>query len=115
MGKLIGIAVGLWLWAGVFYTLETLRPGRKQPRWREDSKTDVAYFFFTGVVTRPIATAAAAALLLEVTKGPCAAERGFSRVLATARERKRSADTSSARPSPPSACSSSRAASSAWC
>ena len=64
MGKLLGIAVGLWLLSGVFFTLETLRPARTQPRWRRDSKTDVAYFFFTGVVTRPVGTLAAVVALV---------------------------------------------------
>jgi sterol desaturase/sphingolipid hydroxylase (fatty acid hydroxylase superfamily) len=49
------LAVALVILALVFWPLERFRPGRPgQPRWRPDTPTDLAYWFFTPLVTRAI-------------------------------------------------------------
>jgi sterol desaturase/sphingolipid hydroxylase (fatty acid hydroxylase superfamily) len=48
------VAVGLILLALLFWPLERLRPARIQPWWRRDAPTDLAYWFFTPLVTRAI-------------------------------------------------------------
>lgn len=43
-----GVVVGLVILTVVFWPIERLRPAIPgQPRWRRDSSTDLAYWFFT--------------------------------------------------------------------
>jgi hypothetical protein len=50
IGRLL---IGLLVLAVVFGLLERLAPAVKgQPRWRRDTATDVAYWFFTPLVTK---------------------------------------------------------------
>jgi sterol desaturase/sphingolipid hydroxylase (fatty acid hydroxylase superfamily) len=51
------VAVALALLALLFWPLERLRPSQPQPAWRSDTPTDVAYWFFTPLVTRAITRA----------------------------------------------------------
>ena len=53
------LVVGLALLAVVFWALERARPGvRGQPFWRPDTPTDIAYWFFTPLVTRAVSRVA---------------------------------------------------------
>jgi sterol desaturase/sphingolipid hydroxylase (fatty acid hydroxylase superfamily) len=65
------VVVGLAVLALVFWPLEKLSPSRRQPAWRPDMPTDLAYWFFTPLVTRAIARAAliVAVVLLAVAAG----------------------------------------------
>jgi sterol desaturase/sphingolipid hydroxylase (fatty acid hydroxylase superfamily) len=51
---LIATLVALPLLALVFWPIERFWAARSQPRWRDDSRTDVAYWFFTPLVTKAV-------------------------------------------------------------
>jgi sterol desaturase/sphingolipid hydroxylase (fatty acid hydroxylase superfamily) len=64
VGKLV---VGLFVLAAVFGLLERLVPAVPgQPRWRRDSPTDVAYWFFTPLVTKTFTALAIGIALVSV-------------------------------------------------
>ncbi len=49
------LLVGLVVLGLVFLVIESISPAvRGQPRWRRDSRTDLAYWFFTPLVTKAI-------------------------------------------------------------
>jgi sterol desaturase/sphingolipid hydroxylase (fatty acid hydroxylase superfamily) len=53
------LVVGLIVLAAVFGVLERWQPAVwSQPRWRKDTPTDIAYWFFTPLVTRAISRVA---------------------------------------------------------
>lgn len=54
-GTLGSVVVGLLILALLFWP--RLRPSRRQPAWRSDTPTDLAYWFFTPLVTRAITRA----------------------------------------------------------
>jgi sterol desaturase/sphingolipid hydroxylase (fatty acid hydroxylase superfamily) len=59
MGKLRVIRVATWILAGVLWSLEELWPNDEtQPRWRRDSKTDIAYLVLGATVLRPLRSVA---------------------------------------------------------
>ena len=64
VGRLV---VGLFVLAAVFGALERLVPALpSQPRWRRDSATDVAYWFFTPLVTKTLTALAIGIALVAV-------------------------------------------------
>jgi sterol desaturase/sphingolipid hydroxylase (fatty acid hydroxylase superfamily) len=72
MHRVVPLLVAWIVLAVVFGTLERLVPAVVgQPRWRADSKTDLAYWLFTPLVTRALAEAAVivAVSVLAITIG----------------------------------------------
>ena len=59
------LAIGFLLLGALFYTLEYLFPAiRSKPLWRRDGWLDLAYWFFTPVVTRTISRSVAIAAVI---------------------------------------------------
>ncbi len=57
MNEIVRIFVGFLVLAGLFWIIESLWPeDRTQPKWRGDSLTDLAYWFFNGLITKFVTT-----------------------------------------------------------
>lgn len=55
MKTLVSLSIGFLLVGAVCWTLERLRPAHsKQPLWRRDSWLDLAYWFFTPLVSKTV-------------------------------------------------------------
>ena len=87
MNQILGIFIGLAALSALLCAMEWIFPSvRGQPLWREDSKLDLLYWFFTPLVTRAVSkvvvVAAVTIVLVALGQhlGPHAAE-GFGPVL----------------------------------
>jgi sterol desaturase/sphingolipid hydroxylase (fatty acid hydroxylase superfamily) len=55
MGKVVVALFVAWVLAGIFWSLEELWPNDEtQPRWRNDSKTDIAYALLGATILKPL-------------------------------------------------------------
>ena len=87
MNQILGIFIGLGALGALLCALEWIFPSvRGQPLWREDSKVDLLYWFFTPLVTRAIsrlvvfAAVALALVMMGQRLGTHAAE-GFGPIM----------------------------------
>src|SRR5262245_50723823 len=63
--SLLGLTIGFALLAGIFWLIERRYAALpSQPRWRRDSRTDLAYWFFTPFVSKTVTRLAIIAALL---------------------------------------------------